>query len=246
MDVDVRLFGGLASRARRTVVHITLPDPARVADLRAAVASQVPEIAGLLDAVKVAVDLEVAGLDVAVTQDSEVALLPPVAGGSDDDLPGDTHVDVPPTLERVDGFAMLTGLMAPPIDVESALAAIVSPSVGGTVLFLGTVRDHAPDLDGVVGLDYSVYPDMARRVLADTARAVAVDHPEVTGIALLHAVGELTVGEHTILVACASAHRAAAFAACEDALERVKRDTPVWKRERTMDGAHRWVGLPDA
>jgi len=246
VDVDVRLFGGLASRAGRAVVRVTLPEPARVADLRTAVAEQIPQVAGLLDAAKVAVDLEVAGPEVTVTADSEVALLPPVAGGSDDGLPGDTHVDVAPTLEQVDGTTMLTGLVSPPIDVEAALAAVTSPSAGGTVLFLGTVRNHAPDLDGVVGLDYSVYPEMARRVLTDTARAIAADHPEVTGVALLHAVGELTVGEHTILVACASAHRAAAFAACEDALERVKRDTPVWKRERTVDGDHRWVGLPDA
>ncbi len=245
MDVDVRLFGGLASRAGRPVVRITLPDPARVADLRGAVADQVPQIAGLLDSVKVAIDLEVADADVAVTADSEVALLPPVAGGSHDDAPGDVHVDGPPTLEHVDGVTVLTGLVEPPIDVDAALTQICAPSVGGSVLFLGTVRDHAPDLDGVVGLDYSVYPDMARRVLADTARAVARDHPEVTGVALLHAVGELSVGDHTILVACASAHRAAAFDACQDALERVKRDTPVWKRERTVDGGHRWVGLPD-
>jgi molybdopterin synthase catalytic subunit len=122
---------------------------------------------------------------------------------------------------------------------------ITGPEVGGTAIFLGTVRDHAADLDEVVGLDYSAYPEMAEKVLADIATEIEHDHPEVTGIALVHALGELDVQDHTILIACAAAHRGPAFDACRDALERVKDRTPVWKRERTMDGDHRWVGLPD-
>jgi molybdopterin synthase catalytic subunit len=64
------------------------------------------------------------------------------------------------------------------------------------------------------------------------------------GIALLHAIGDLAVGEHTILVAVSSAHREDAFDACRAALEAVKDRVPVFKREVTADGAHRWVGLP--
>ncbi len=228
MQVQVRLFGGLTERAGGSRVQVELPEPATVADLRRALAEQHVALAALLPAVKIAVDLEVAGDEVALTPDREVALLPPVAGGA---------ADRP--RPRI-----VTGLTEPPLDITDALAGVAGPEVGGTAMFLGTVRDHAPDLDGIVGLDYSAYPEMAERVLADIAQEIADDHPAVTGIALLHAVGELDVGDHTILIVCAAAHRDPAFTACRDALERVKDRVPVWKRERTVDGAHRWVGLP--
>jgi MoaE-MoaD fusion protein len=194
------------------------------------VATAHPSLAALVARSGVAVDLEVRGDDHRVPEAAEVALLPPVAGGAG----GAGEV------RRV------TGLREPPLDVAGALDAIADPAAGGTALFLGTVRDHAPDLDGVVRLEYSAYPAMAERVLARLATEVAAAHPQVRGIALLHAVGELDVGAHTVLIACSAPHRDQAFDACRDALERVKDETPVWKREVTADGTHRWVGLPDA
>jgi molybdopterin synthase catalytic subunit len=94
-------------------------------------------------------------------------------------------------------------------------------------------------------LEYSAYEAMAERELSRIAEEVGSAHPEVRGLALLHALGELTVGAHTILIAAASPHRAEAFAACHEALEAVKARVPVFKREVTADGSHRWVGLPD-
>lgn len=271
MEITVRLFGGLTEYAGRSRIEVDLAPDATVALLRTAIAEQYPSLGPLLGGVKVAVDLEVARDDDPVAPDAEVALLPPVAGGAGDadvsgpasgrdpsggDAPsgggddagpaGTAAARALPSPGRHGGVTTLTGLVTPPIDVTAALAAVAGPDVGGTAIFLGTVRDHAPDLDGVVGLDYSTYPEMAEKVLADLAVEVADDHPEVRGIALVHAVGELAVGDHTILIVCAAAHRAPAFAACRDALERVKDRTPIWKRERTADGGHRWVGLPDA
>lgn len=231
MRVQVRMFGGLTERAGANRVEVTLPEPATVADLRQALADQHVALGPLLSRVKVAVDLEVADDEVPVRPTSEVALLPPVAGGAAD-------------RPREQRARIHTGLSAPPLDIAGALTTVVGPEVGGTAIFLGTVRDHAADLDGVVGLDYSSYPEMAEKVLADIAIEIERDHPEVTGIALLHAIGELQVTDHTIVIACAAAHRDPAFAACRDALERVKDRVPVWKRERTADGDHRWVGLP--
>jgi MoaE-MoaD fusion protein len=237
LRIEVRLFGGLTERAGGNRVHVDVAAPATVGSVRDALAVQYERLAPMLPRVKVAVDLEVADDEVEVTEDSEVALLPPVAGGAGDDGTVDPR---PGRRARV-----VTGLSAPPLDLTGTLAAIAGPDVGGTAIFLGTVRDHAPDLDGVVGLDYSTYPEMAEKVLADIAAEIERDHPDVTGIALLHTVGELDVMDHTILIVCAAAHRGPAFAACRDALERVKDRAPVWKRERTADGDHRWVGLPD-
>jgi MoaE-MoaD fusion protein len=229
VELEVRLFGGLWERAggqRR--LRVTVADDATVADLRAQLAADHPRLAELLPRVNVAVDLEVARPDQPLAGAREVAVLPPVAGGAE-------GADEPPRV--------VTGLAASPFDVDAVLARITSPSVGGAVSFLGTVRDHAEDLDGVVRLDYSAYPEMAEKVLDDIAAELLAEHPDVRGLALLHATGELAVGDHTILVAACAPHRSAAFDACRDALERVKDRVPIWKREVTEDGAHRWVGL---
>jgi MoaE-MoaD fusion protein len=238
VQVEVRMFGGLTERVGASRVTVELADDATVADLRTAVAAAHPSVAPLLSGVNVAVDLEVARPDTPLAGAREVAMLPPVAGGAG----AETSAAEP---DRV-----ITGLQTPPFDVDAVISQVTGPSVGGTAIFLGTVRDHAPDLDDVVGLEYSAYPEMAEKVLARLAVDLQRDHPSVSGIALLHAVGDLDVGDHTILIVCASAHRAEAFDACRDALERVKDDVPIWKRELTADGDHRWVGLgapaPDA
>jgi molybdopterin synthase catalytic subunit/molybdopterin converting factor small subunit len=230
VELEVRLFGGLWERAGgRRRVSVDLPDDATVADLRAQLAADHPAMADMLPRVNVAVDLEVARDDQPLAGAREVAVLPPVAGGAGG--AGD------------DGPRVVTGLAAPPFDVDAVLAEITSSPVGAAVSFLGTVRDHAPDLEGVVRLDYSAYPEMAEKVLDDIAAELLAEYPDVRGLALLHATGELAVGDHTILVAACAAHRAVAFDACRDGLERVKERVPVWKREVTADGAHRWVGL---
>jgi molybdopterin synthase catalytic subunit len=229
LDVEVRLFGGLAERAGGPRTRLTLPDDATVADLRPALAARHPSLEAMLGRVNVAVDLEVADDARPLAGAREIAVLPPVAGGAGNEA----------------GPVTVTGLRQPPLPVEETIAAVTTPGLGATAVFLGTVRDHAPDVAEVVRLDYSAYDEMADRVLADIAAEIGRDHPDVRGVALLHAVGELPVGAHTVLIVCTSPHRKAAFAACEDALERVKDRVPVWKREVDASGAHRWVGLPE-
>lgn len=236
MQVEVRVFGGLTERVGGARVTLVLPPDATVADLRRAIATEHPAITPLLSSAVVAVDLEVVGDEHPLAGSYEIALLPPVAGGSSDRMP-------PPQAARPDPI-LLTGLRDTTLAIEPTLAAIRTPRTGATAVFLGTVRDHTPEVDGVVGLDYTAYEAMAERVLVTLAEAIASDHPEVQGLALLHAVGALPVGAPTILIACTAAHRQPAFAACEDALERVKEQVPVFKRERYEDGTHHWVGLP--
>lgn len=240
MRIEVRLFGGLADRAGARRIDVELPGTATVGDLRDAVAAQHAGLAGLLGRTSVAMDLRTADDDEPVSPDAEVALLPPVAGGAQAPL----GAPVGALRVRDDGRRALTGLASPPLAPEATLRSIAAPGVGGTVSFLGTVRDHAPDLDAaVVGLDYEAYPRMAERVLGEIAEELLEARPALRGIALVHAVGELAIGDHTVLIGCASAHRDEAFDACRAALEEVTGRVPVFKRERTADGAHRWVGL---
>jgi molybdopterin synthase catalytic subunit/molybdopterin converting factor small subunit len=228
MRIEIRTFGGLAERAGLATLIVELPEGADVGHLRRTVAAAYPELAPLMPRVAVSVDLELVPDATVLDEGQEVALLPPVAGGSDD-----AGQDARTVAYLVHG----------PIDVEATLARIGAPDVGAIVSFLGTVRDHAEDLDGVIRLDYSAYEPMAERELTRIAEEIRAAYPSIRGLALVHALGELEVGAHTILVAASSAHRADAFAACRDALEAVKERVPVFKREVTADGAHRWVGL---
>lgn len=228
----VRVFGGLTEQIGGHHLEVALPDDgsATVADLRLAVATAHPHLAPLLRQITVAVDLEVARSSDPIPAGAEVALLPPVAGGATQG-PGENEITV------------VTGLVTPPIDVAATIAAIASDAAGATAVFLGTVRDHAPDVGGVVQLQYTAYEPMADRELAAIATETLAATPELTGIALLHALGDLSVGDHTILVACSSPHRDAAYQASRAALEAVKDRVPVFKREVATDGTTRWVGL---
>lgn len=131
-----------------------------------------------------------------------------------------------------------------PLDVAAHIAAVADAHSGASAVFLGTVRDHDPDADGVVvRLDYSAHPDAAR-ILTELAESVDADGLR---IAVSHRVGSLAVGEIAIVCAVSSAHRADAFEVSRALVERVKAELPVWKKQIERDGSGqesgRWVGL---
>lgn len=217
MRVRVRLFGALAERAGRDHDEVEVSGDVTAGEILRAVGDRHPGAASMLGRVSIAVNREVAPLERTVAEGDEVALLPPVAGGA----------------------AMLVGLRARP-SVEEALAAVADPGAGGTAMFLGTVRRDSP-VGPLERLEYSAYEEMAVEVLRDIADEAAGKWP-LRGVAILHGVGELGVGEPTVVVACSAAHRAEAFEACRYAIDEVKRRAPIWKKE-VGAGAQRWVGL---
>lgn len=137
----------------------------------------------------------------------------------------------------------LARLQATPLDVAEVLAAVAGPAAGGTALFCGAVRDHAPGVEGrVTGLDYSAHPD-AGTVLARVAAEVAAGAPGGITIAVVHRTGSLVVGDLAIVAAASAPHRGEAFDACRTLVDRVKAEVPIWKREHVADGDSHWVGL---
>ncbi|MFW7415647.1 molybdenum cofactor biosynthesis protein MoaE [Demequina sp. SO4-18] len=127
-----------------------------------------------------------------------------------------------------------------PLSLDAHVAAVSGPRHGAVATFLGQVRDHDPSVDGMVThLEYSAHPD-AQEVLARIARDSCPDGAE---LAVTHRIGLLAVGDAAIVAAVASPHRAQAFEACRDLVERVKAELPVWKREILADGSHAWVGI---
>lgn len=129
-----------------------------------------------------------------------------------------------------------------PIDPARLLAAVASPGHGATVLFLGTVRDHAEGRS-VDGLEYSAYEAMAIEELSRVTGEAGERFPG-TRVAVAHRLGALEPGDVSVAVAAAHAHRAAAFDAARYVIEQLKARVPIWKREQFTDGERTWVGAP--
>lgn len=125
-----------------------------------------------------------------------------------------------------------------PIDTGALAAEVAAPGRGAAVVFVGSVRDRHDGRE-VVGIDYSGYEAMAERTLAAIERELAAKH-EGLAVRIVHRLGSLAVGDASIVIAAASPRRGAAFEAVRRALERVKREAPIWKLERYADGSSRW------
>lgn len=214
MRLRVRLFGSLSERAGGDEEDVDVPDGGTAADVLDAVRMLHPEAAEIVPRLKVAVNLEVVPGEHRVGPGDEVALLPPVAGGQ---------------------ARIVVGLRDRP-SLDEAMDAVADRGAGGIVAFVGTVRG---DGGRVERLRYSAYREMADRVLRDVAEEAVRKWP-LHGVAILHGVGDLQVGERTVVVACSAGHRGQAFEACRYVIDEVKRRAPIWKKEVGPAG-ERWV-----
>ncbi len=124
------------------------------------------------------------------------------------------------------------------IETTQLLSAVEGDGSGGTVLFLGCVRDHANG-QHVVALEYEAYEPMALRQMEHLQEEVCKRWP-VRRIAMVHRLGYMKVGEISIAIAVSCAHRAEAFEACRFAIDTLKHTVPIWKKEYRPDGSY-WV-----
>jgi molybdopterin synthase catalytic subunit/molybdopterin converting factor small subunit len=218
LKVRVRMFGALSEMTGASEEVLDIPEGSVAGDVLGLLAEHHPSITDLAGQVRVAVNLEVADSSQRLVEDDEIALLPPVAGGAN----------------------VLTGLRER-IDVNEAIDAVTAPEAGGIVVFIGTVRNNAEEWGSVNRLEYSAYHEMAESVLKLVAEEALEKWP-LNGVAILHGLGDLEVGDRTVVVACSSAHRGEAFEACRYAIDEAKARVPIWKKERGP-GGERWVGL---
>jgi molybdopterin synthase catalytic subunit len=128
------------------------------------------------------------------------------------------------------------------IDPVRALRFVERAAAGAGVLFVGVVRDHDHGRS-VTSLEYLAHPSAAA-VLCATVQEALPSHPGVLAVHAQHRTGPLRIGESAFVVAVASAHRGAAFAACEDIVEQAKASVPIWKRQVFTDGTEEWVNCP--
>lgn len=215
MLLQVRLFAVLRERAGRDSLEIELGEGATVGDALRALAAASEPLGEALAAMPVvmAVNRAYAGEDEPLSAGDELALIPPVSGGADQPRP---HVRVGPE----------------PLSADAPAKAVATSHTGAIVTFQGTTRD-------VERLDYEAYEPMASERIAAILADVAAGH-EVEGVAAEHRTGPVPRGEPSVVVAVAAAHRGPAFAAAREAIDRIKAEAPIWKREVLRDRSE-WV-----
>ncbi|HNO70045.1 MAG TPA: molybdopterin converting factor subunit 1, partial [Pseudomonadota bacterium] len=211
MKIAVRYFAHLRERLRRESDSIELADGSTVGDLLLLLGEREPLVAASRRSLQVAVNMEFMPAKTQLKDGDEVALIPPVAGGS-----------------------ALVRLSRQPLQYDEVIAAVSGPGQGGIVLFAGLVRDHN-DGKQVVRLDYEAYDEMAVRKMAEIAARIEAEQPGVR-VAMVHRVGSLQIGDLAVILAASAPHRGEAFAACRAAIEALKVEVPIWKKEFSPDG----------
>ena len=185
-----------------------------------------------------AVNQEYAQADREIKEGDELAVFPPVSGGSQKPNAGETEPrstgtagDVSPASPSANDFFELT---TDPIDVGGVARRVVLPECGATVTLDGYAREWTRGRRTLY-LVYEAYPPMASSELARLGRE-AHERFEISHIGIVHRTGRLEIGETSVVIAVSAPHRAAAFAACEWAIRELKRTVPIWKKEVFEDG----------
>lgn len=135
----------------------------------------------------------------------------------------------------------LVAISEDPLSVTEVLDSLEDASAGGLVLFVGRVRDHDQG-QGVTGLSYSAHPSALSR-LEEVCDRIAQQY-DVTGVAAVHRVGDLEIGDLAVVVATTAGHRGSSFEASRALIDTLKAEVPIWKHQRFVDGSDEWVGSP--
>ncbi len=207
--MEVRLFAILKQRAGRDSVEVDLSEGATVADALGVLAA-LPGLDILARMpVRMAVNRDYATLETPLTSKDELALIPPVSGGS-----------TGPVYAKVTAGAL---------SLDALVRLVSDPSAGAIVTFQGLPRD-------VPVLDYEAYGEMAQERMASILLDCVQRHG-LTAAAAEHRVGEVPSLESSVIVAVSAPHRVEAFAGAREAIDRIKAEAPIWKVEVGTDGS---------
>jgi molybdopterin synthase catalytic subunit len=213
MRVNVRLFATLRERAGTSSLDIELPERATVHDALEVLRAR-RELADALARlpVRLAVNREYAEPATTLRADDELALITPVSGGS----AANVHARI----------------SSEPLSLSEVAKLVSRPAAGAIVTFQGTTRE-------VHHLDYEAYAEMAEPYMRRLLHECLLAHG-LQAIAAEHRVGSVALGETSVVVAASAAHREEAFAGARAAIDRIKAEVPIWKRELRGSDA-RWV-----
>ncbi len=217
MRVRVLPFGILKDWLGATATTLELPEGASVGDLLERI-GKLQNAAPVLRGIAVSVNAEYATASRLLSDGDEVGLLPPVSGGAEPETP-----------------ATVVTLTRDVIDAEKLVAAAKHGEDGAVVVFDGIVRNNTHGRR-TLHLDYEAYEEMALKQMNELAERALAKFP-VRHMTMVHRLGRLEIGESSVLIVVASAHRGAAFEACRWAIDRLKQTVPIWKKETFVDGA---------
>ena len=227
MRVQVVFFGILKDLVGSSEARLELGTGATAGDLWTVLQAQTPALASFRKSVAVAVNQHYAEPATLLHEGDEVALLPPVSGG------------IGCAAGQPDAKPAMTSahcqLQHAPIAADSIIQRIRRGEDGAVVVFDGMVRNHSRGRRTFY-LEYEAYEKMALDALEALA-GEAKTRFEVRDCAIVHRLGRLEIGDSSVLIVVASAHRAAAFEACRWIIDSLKRSVPIWKKEHFADGA---------
>ena len=238
MQVRILFFGVLKDLVGRSTDIVDFPDGTRLQDVLAHYVRQAPRLEPLLAALAFSVNQEYASPERKLAAGDEVGLLPPVSGGA----PAPPGAEVG-NNDNGDGEGKSkrrarqneVRIVREPIVTEAVLAALKQPEDGAAVVFEGIVRDNTRGRRTLY-LDYEAYETMAQKQLESLA-VQARERFAVRAVSIVHRLGRLEIGETSVLIVVASAHRGAAFEACRWIIDTLKKTVPIWKKEYFEDGA---------
>jgi molybdopterin converting factor subunit 1 len=219
MRVRVLFFGVLRDMAGKVAEEIDLQNGASLRDLLEHYAAVIPKLKEFLPSMACAVNQRYASPEIKLNPGDEIALLPPVSGGTPDDGSVPNRVCITRSA----------------IDTQAVLTSLKRGEDGAALVFEGVVRNQTRGRKTLY-LDYEAYEQMALAQMQSLA-AEALQEFQVRDLAIVHRLGKLEIGETSVLIAVASAHRGAAFDACRWLIDTLKRTVPVWKKEHFEDGA---------
>ena len=226
MKVRVVYLGMLRDLTGRGHETVELAGGSHLADLFAHLEQRFPKLGELRNSLALAVNQEYSDAAAELHEKDEVALIPPVSGGKEEDSTAETP------LPLISQHARLVG---EPIKTVPVLAGIKQPHDGALVVFDGIVRNNSRGRPTLY-LDYTAYEAMALRQMEQLAQKALADFA-IRDVRLVHRLGRLQIGETSVYVAVTSAHRAAAFDACRWLIDTLKKTVPIWKKEYFEDGA---------
>jgi MoaE-MoaD fusion protein len=218
MKVQVLYFAYCRDLMGCECESLILDDDARVADLLTKCLSEKPALESLKKNLLVAVNQEYAKSDHRLVDGDEVAIFPPVSGGA-------AEIDV-----LHDFFAITRS----PIDSTHILQALKRPRDGAVVSFEGIVRNNSRGKQTRY-VEYHGYEPMALKKIREIGERIK-SMWDIDGVAIVHRLGHLEIGESSVLIVVTSAHRKAAFDACHYAIDLLKKTVPIWKKECFEDG----------
>jgi molybdopterin synthase catalytic subunit len=228
MKIGVLFFGVLKDVIGRSGETVDLPEGARVREVLFYYARAAPRFEAMVPSLAISVNQEYSGVDRALRDGDEVGLLPPVSGGSAE---GDGE-NRPEARDEIRGEVKIVHEQ---IDTQAVVGRLKRPADGAAVIFDGIVRDNTRGRRTLY-LDYEAYEAMALKQMESLA-VEARARFAVRGVSIVHRLGRLEIGETSVLIVVAAAHRGTAFEACRWIIDTLKKTVPIWKKEYFADGA---------